>query len=281
MTVRIGVSVALTLLALSSAAAAPEIALPLADLSHIHGIEFDPGDGSALLATHHGIFRFERGGPAVLISPDRADYMGFTLTSAGAAIASGHPESGGNIGVVTSPDLGVTWTKLSDGADGPVDFHAIADASNNPAILIGLYQGGIQASTDGGKTWGWSGDAPFETFDLALAPDGGELFAATAQGVRISEDGGRSWTAIAGDIAAPTSLVSVFGDELYAYAVGQGLLVRRLSEGNWRVLAPHMGRVVPLHLAQDAANDKRLVAVTQDSAVLESLDGGGSWSPLE
>ena len=160
----------------------------MAELSHIHGIEFDPSDGSALLATHHGVFRFKPGDLAVLISPDRADYMAFILTSAGAAIASGHPESGGNIGVITSPDFGVTWTKLSDGADGPVDFHAIADASNDPAILIGLYQGGIQASTDGGKTWAWSEDAPSET---------------------------------------------------------------------------------------------RLVAVTQDSAVLESMDGGGSWSPLE
>jgi hypothetical protein len=209
---RTGVFVALTVLHLSATVAAPEIAVPLAELSHIHGIEFDPSDNSILFATHHGIFRFRNGGPAVLISPDRADYMGFTLTASGAAIASGHPESGGNLGVIQSLDFG-NWTKLSDGVDGPVDFHAIASASANPAILYGLYQGGIQTSTDAGETWQWSGDAPPQTFDIAASPDGHRLFAATAEGVRVTEDGGRSWAAIDGDIAAPTSTVSVLGDE--------------------------------------------------------------------
>lgn len=280
MKIRVAVSIAVALLTLDSAAAAPETALQLGELSHIHGIEFDPSDNSILLATHHGIFRFRSGGPAVLVSPDRADYMGFTLTASGVAIASGHPESGGNMGVIQSLDFG-SWTKLSDGVDGPVDFHAIASAPANPETLYGLYQGGIQTSTDAGKTWQWSGDAPPQTFDITASPDGRRLFAATAEGVRVTDDGGRSWAAIDGDIAAPTSTVSVFGDELLAYAVGQGFLVRGLAAKSWTVRAPDMGSIVPLHLARDPADDQRLIAVTQDSAVLESLDGGASWSPLD
>jgi len=269
-----------TLLTLNSAAAAPEIALQLGELSHIHGVEFDPSDNSILFATHHGIFRFRSGGSVVLISPDRADYMGFTLTASGAAIASGHPETGGNLGVIQSFDFG-NWTKLSDGVDGPVDFHAIASVPAAPAILYGLYRGGIQTSTDAGKTWQWSGDAPPETFDITASSDGSRLFAATAEGVRVTEDGGRTWALIDGDIAAPTSSVSVFGDELFAYAVGQGLLVRGLVAKSWTGRGPDMEGIVPLHLARDPADNLRLIAVTQDSAVLESLDGGTSWSPLD
>ena len=89
------------------------------------------------------------------------------------------------------------------------------------------------------------------------------------------------WAAIDGDIAAPTSTVYVFGEEPFAYAVGRGLLVRGLVAESWNVRAPDMGSIVPLHLGRDPADDQRLIAVTQDSAVLESLDGGTSWSPLE
>lgn len=280
MKLRLAVAAAVALLTLDSAAAAPEIALPLGELAHIHGIEFDPRDNSILLATHHGIFRYQDGGPAVLISPDRADYMGFTMTASGSAIASGHPEGGGNLGVIQSQDFR-DWTRLSDGVDGPVDFHAMASAPADAAILFGLYQGRIQTSTDAGKNWELSGDAPPRTFDIAASPDGRRLFAATAEGVRVTEDGGRSWAAIPGDINAPTSTVSVFGDELFAYSVGKGLLVRGLAAESWTVRAPDLGNTVLLHLARDPADDRRLIAVTQDSAVWETHDGGTTWSPLD
>lgn len=137
--------------------AAPETAIPLASLSHVHGLEFDPGGSALLLATHHGVFRHEPGEPAIQVSPDRSDYMGFTLKSDGTAMASGHPEAGGNNGVLISYDRGATWQHLTDGVEGPVDFHAMADAESDPLIMFGLFQGAIQHSRDGGRSWAITG----------------------------------------------------------------------------------------------------------------------------
>lgn len=261
--------------------AAPEAAMPLSDLAHIHGIEIDPSDGTILLATHFGLYRYESGQPAILVSSDRNDYMGFVLTDTGLAIASGHPENGGNLGVIGSSDLGATWTTLSPGADGPVDFHAIADAAGDPEKLFGLYGGAIQESNDAGRTWRWSGDAPGQTIDLGASADGRLLYAATANGVRISADAGETWEPISGDLSAPTTAIAVFGPEVLAYAVGHGLVARTGDARTWTVRASDMGDDVILHMAQDAKNPLRLVAVTQKSSVLESTDGGSTWRRLD
>ena len=266
---------------LGSVLAAPEAAVPLAELSHIHGVEYEGRSGAILLATHHGVYRFEPGDPAILISPDRSDYMGFTALSDGTVIASGHPEAGGNLGVLKSSDSGARWIKISDGADGPVDFHAIAAAGNDANVLYGLHQGGIQASSDAGETWRWTGDAPAQTFDIASSEDGETLFAATSAGIRVSTDGGKNWGAIPGDLPAPTSAVAMLNNHLYAYVLGHGFVRRAIEETSWQVLAPDIGGIILLHLAQYPRDTQRLVAVTQESVVLESRDGGSSWSPLE
>jgi photosystem II stability/assembly factor-like uncharacterized protein len=261
--------------------AASELTAPLSELSHIHGVEFEASGDAILFATHYGIFRFSPGAPAVLISPDQSDYMGFTMLSNGNLIASGHPENGGNLGVIESTNSGSLWTKVSDGADGPVDFHAIASPADVPDFLYGLYRGAIQVSTDGGRSWAWSGKAPPETLDLAASTDNQRLFAATSAGILISSDKGASWALLTDDALGPTSLVAVLGSQLYAYVIGHGLMRRSAIGDDWLVLAPDMGDIVPLHLAQDPKDKQRFVMVAQGSAVLESKNGGSSWSPLE
>lgn len=275
-------SIALVLIAVAApATSGEERALPLAELTHIHGIEFEVGGSAILLATHHGVYRYQSGAQAVLHSVDSFDYMGFAKLADGTFIASGHPETGGNLGVLKSSDSGAQWTKISDGVDGPVDFHAIASAGNNADILFGLYQGRIQSSTDGGESWLWSGNAPIQTIDLASSPDGATLFAATATGVRFSTDKGRSWAMLPGDLPLPTTMVSVFGGILHAYVMGHGFVRRPLADAGWETVAPDMGSTVLLHLAQDPQDNQRFVAVSQDSDVLESKNTGSSWLPLE
>lgn len=264
-----------------SANAAPETAIPLAGLAHVHGLEFEPGGDALLLATHHGVFRHEAGGPAVQVSPDRSDYMGFTLKSDGTLMASGHPEVGGNSGVLISRDRGASWQHVTDGVEGPVDFHAMADAENNPLVVFGLYQGTVQHSTDGGRIWSITGSAPAQTFDLASSSDGSILFASGPDGVSESWDAGATWNPIPGNIPIATSLVVVFGDQLYAYAVTQGLLRRTMDESVWEVVTSDMEEAVPLHMARSALDVLHLALVTQESRVLESRDGGATWAPRQ
>lgn len=256
-------------------------AVPLTAVAHIHGIAFDTSNaGTVLLATHHGIFRVGSDGMATRISPDENDYMGFTALpgAPGTFIASGHPEGGGNLGVLATETSGAGWRALSMGADGPVDFHAMSASPADPMRLYGLY-GGIQTSLDGGKTWTHVSSTPADVFDLAAYPDNDtHLFAATRNGLFETLDAGVNWTGL-GPTGIPVTLVEATLDgTLYAFYAGQGLFGRDAS-GRWSVLNASFGNDVLLHLAADPRDAKHLLAVTQNSEVRESIDGGANWQP--
>ncbi|MBU1306832.1 MAG: hypothetical protein KKF33_15100 [Alphaproteobacteria bacterium] len=261
--------------------AAPEIVTAVANLSHIHGIEFDRSDAQAVfLATHSGLYRVQLDERlARLTSEDRNDYMGFAVRpDTGAILVSGHPETGGNMGIISSHNGGKTWVPVSEGADGPVDFHAIAISETTPSTAYGLYQGGVQVSSDDGRSWAWTGSAPANTFDLAAT--GSALLAATTEGMMLSADKGLTWSEFPGDLDVPASMVKVSGDSVFAYFVGRGLVHRALTEDTWTLASNAFGDDYLLHLAV-AGDSDLLAAVTQSSRVLISKDRGASWSVLE
>lgn len=143
-----GMTVALCLLA-GNGATAQEALTELLAKTHVHGLAVDAQDGDRLLiATHHGLYSYGLSSGAVgQVSKTNDDFMGFSPDPAkpGAMFASGHPSVGGNLGVIVSQDGGRTWSKLSDGADGPVDFHAMEVSRADAAEMM--------ASQDGGTTW--------------------------------------------------------------------------------------------------------------------------------
>ncbi|WP_439599959.1 WD40/YVTN/BNR-like repeat-containing protein [Devosia sp.] len=261
----------------TSGASSEELAL--SELSHIHGVGFDASEpGSILLATHYGVYRADSDGKAEAISVNADDYMGFSLDPGDSdrLLASGHPGQGGNLGVIQSTDGGVTWNKISDGVSGPVDFHAMSISRADPKVIYGLF-GGIQISRDGGSTWTLAGPAPGEVIDLAAAPmDVDTLFAGTAQGLMVSKDGATSWTLAGPDGVATTMVESAADSSLYVFFAGTGLY-RLAPEGSWAELSTSFGAHYLLHLAADPADPAHLVAVTEESAVLESRDGGKTW----
>lgn len=273
---------ALFLAALSPATAAIGAeAVTLSDLdkqTHYHGLAVDPTDPSRLyLATHHGFYLVSSDGTAIRRSPVQ-DFMGFTPhpTDPSVLYASGHPSSGGNLGFLLSADGGATWTQVSAGADGPVDFHQMDVSPADPRVIYGAY-GGIQVSRDSGKTWEIAGPAPDGLIALAAAaasPD--RLYAATRNGLAISEDGGVLWQrgAFAGEVV---SMVAT-GPEgrLYAYVVGRGLMMATEDKaGDWSSLSTD-GRVL-LHLAIDGRHPTRLFAIAHEAGILQSEDGGRTW----
>ena len=110
-------ALAVAVVGLAAWSSLPAKPMSLSEISHIHGVAFDPFEpGAILLATHYGVYRAKPNGNAAAVSSDRNDYMGFTLdpANAGRVFASGHPAGGGNMGVIVSADGGATWAQLFD-----------------------------------------------------------------------------------------------------------------------------------------------------------------------
>ena len=230
--------------------------IPVSEVSHIHGIAVDQDDPEALLlATHYGVYRAE-GGSARRISRTADDFMGFTAhpTDLQRYYASGHPAGGGNLGVLVSEDGGRTWQQMSEGANGPVDFHAMDVSAADPDVMYGLY-GQVQVSRDGGETWQTAGTPPADTFGLAASAIEPEVvYAATRGGLMQSRDAGESWS-IVHATGQPVSMVEVAPDgTVFAFVAGEGLVRAAEPEMQWEKLRAKLGQRVLLHPAIDPSN---------------------------
>ena len=253
--------------------------------THFHGLAVGPADSSRIyLATHHGLYLVGTDGGAQRVSEVR-DYMGFTAHPSEASIlfASGHSAGGENLGFIVSKDGGRSWTKLSDGIGGPVDFHQMDVSKADPRVIYGVYQS-LQRSTDGGQTWELVGEPPADLISLAASSiDVNTVYAATQSGLQRSTDAGRTWE-LRSD--RPTTMVYVTRDGMvYAFMIGTGLV--RATEKNlaWQVASKDFGPEYILHFAADPRDARRVYAVTYNprtrtQSVIASRDGGERWAPL-
>lgn len=287
LTVLTTILLAAAALFLSVPAAHAQSGIPLTELlrsTHIHGLAVDRADsGRLLIATHHGLHVLRLGGSTVEpVSERRDDFMGFTPhpTNAAMLYASGHPARGGNLGFIASANGGRTWSMLSPGVGGPVDFHQMDVSKADPSVIYGVH-GGLQVSRDGGRNWSRVGSAPDGLIDLAASSiDPGRLYAATKQGLLVSEDGGRGWRA-AHVQRRPASMVTVTTEgALYAFVLGSGLLRAEEPSLNWRTISNDFEDRYLLQLAVDPENASRMVASTHQNELLASDDGGQTWHML-
>jgi photosystem II stability/assembly factor-like uncharacterized protein len=262
--------------------ASAEETIRVSDVSHVHGLAVDKEDPSRLyLATHYGVYRTGPDGAATRVSGNKHDYMGFSPhpdpDKTGVFYASGHPAGGGNLGVILSEDGAKTWQQISEGANGPVDFHAMDVSPADPSRIYGYY-GDIQVSRDGGRSWEVAGRPGSDTFDVAAsAKDPDTVYAATREGLMRSQDAATTW-APAHIVTKPSTMVEVANDgTAYAFQVETGLLKTAEPSLGWSVVSSDFGDSVLLHLAVHPENTDLLYAVTQDSKILRSDDGGKTW----
>ena len=266
----VAVTAVLTACASGDAEPAASTALPS---DHVHAVAVNPGDDHVYLATHEGLFdlggaRPERVGPVI-------DLMGFTVAGPDHFYASGHPGPGTDlpqpVGLLESTDGGLTWTPLSRG--GESDFHALTASTSG----VAGFDGAVRTSADG-VTWGAPPPPPAAPFDLAASPGGAALLATTEEGLLRSDDVGATWSAVEG---TPLLLLVEWADTQTAVGVTPegAIVVSDDGAKTWEQVGDIGTSPQALGVQRAASGDLRVLVVT-GSAVLESLDGGTTFTPL-
>lgn len=253
-------------------------------LQDAHGLAVDRKNPSRVyIATHTGLLALKNDTELVRVSDARDDYMGFSAHPKDANVfySSGHPSGGGNIGFQKSSDGGKTWSKVSNGVGGPVDFHAMTVSQADPNIIYGTYNGQLQRSTNEGKDWDVVQTAPSGIYSLATnTDDSAVLYAGTANGLKSSNDKGATWSGLnlAGTVAT-VSANPINSNELVAYVVDTGLMISTDSGKSWKQLDGYKGDLV-MHIAYDPQNADTMYLVNQSLEIYKTTDGATTWSKV-
>ncbi len=254
-------------------------------LQDAHGLAVDRKDSSKVyIATHTGLLVLKNDGEMQRVSEAEDDYMGFSAhpTDAGTFYTSGHPHHGGNLGFQKSTDGGKTWQKISDGAGGPVDFHAMTVGQADPSLVYGTYRGQLQRSTDEGKTWEVLKSAPGSIIALATSTTIKDtVYAGTTDGLYVSQNRGDEWSKVESINGAIATLAvnPKNGQELVAYTQAQGMTRSADGGATWGKLGGYTGSMV-MHLAYDPQNPTTMYLVNQDLEIHKSNDGGETWKKI-
>lgn len=263
---------------------------PEQSITHGHGLAVDVADsGNLYIATHHGLLVLKDQKDLFRLGGSRDDLMGFTPhpTDPNVFYSSGHPASGGNLGFQVSDDGGYSWTKISNGEKGPVDFHAMTISPVNPSLLYGWYQGNLQRSEDGGKIWKivntkllavhLTTDTIKENIVYASTPNG--------QGVQVSSDKGETWQSLSKDLEG--GQVSVFAvnpennKEMFVFSERLGGLAKSLDGGlTWTKSNEKFNGETLLYIAYDRKVPASIYSLTHENAIYNSVDGGEIWKKI-
>jgi photosystem II stability/assembly factor-like uncharacterized protein len=250
-------------------------------LSDIHGLEVDINDPDRLyLPNHQGLYVQGDDGTISKVGENSDDFMGFSVspTDNNVFFASGHPRTGGNFGLIKSVDGGVNWQDLSDGLNGPVDFHTMAVDSKNDDYIYGYYAGALQRSLDGGESWEYLNDAPDQIIQLSAGIKQGQIYAATSNGLYLSDDQGNTWnlTAFTGETVIAIEVNPASG-QMLANTTAQGLVTSNDSGETWDTSDFSTSDTV-LYVASSVSEPTKSYLVTKSLKIYQSTDRGATWT---
>lgn len=259
-------------------------------ISHGHGLAVDVKDPNKLyIATHYGLLVLMNEKDLFRVGKSRDDYMGFSPhpTDPNVLFSSGHPSYGGNIGFQKSEDRGFTWKKVSNGVNGPVDFHAMAVSPVNPNLIYGWYQGNLQRSTDQGKNWEIVNRDLLPVYLAVDSQDENTVYAATprGQGVMVSRDRGVSWNSLSPELeGGAVSVIAVHPKDakillVFSEKLG-GLGKSTDQDGTWKKVNEDFGGETILHIAFDRNNPNVVYALTHENKLYKSVDAGDTWNNI-
>jgi hypothetical protein len=277
----------------------PAILTPVPSISyqshnHIHGLGYDSKNGRLFIATHYGIFIWKEG-KLFQLGQSRDDFMGFSLHPSNSDViyTSGHPQSGGNMGVMKSENGGMTFERIFRGLSGEsVDFHSMIISPANPNVLYGWFQQRLYRTKDGGKSWQFASGAglPQEGFCWGapcLAADGqkeGTLYAGTPNGLLASHDFGESWKVLNAQLGGIVGVGNDPSNPKRLFAFTQNLGLASSEDGGEKWQARNSGiRLSPKEFvfgfAFDRQSSKNLFAATGEQ-IFRSTDGGRNWEKI-
>jgi photosystem II stability/assembly factor-like uncharacterized protein len=253
-----------------------------ATISHIHGLGVD-ATGVLYVATHYGLVR-QSGDSWVYASADQDDHMGFSLQpNASVMYRSGHSQDRPSLGVESSTD-GAQWTHLSDVADPPVDFHAMAVSFADKNSLWGWDSGGRGTfhSTDGGKSWTALQPKGIERqiYVLSGAAKPDEVYAGTMSGLHRSTDGGTTWQTVAG--VGSGWVIAIGADpkdpkHLMAFAESG---MRTTTDGGTTWTSAGTGLPKEVTSLAISPMDAKVAFAADSSKIYKTTDGGKTWTAL-
>jgi mono/diheme cytochrome c family protein len=261
---------------------------PTDRLSRISGLllasrEASEGSVSLYIATQYGLLRARPDGMASLVPGLEAGLTSLAVNPENPRmmLTSGYAPDGNKLGVMMSPDGGESWTRISDGANGPVAFQAIAISHADPEIVYAVANE-LQISRDAGRTWKSGGKLPADVFGLAASSvKVGALYIATKGGLLFSRDDGVSWKPAYAAPRPATMVRAAPGGRLYAFVYGIGLITTQEPGLAWETLSRDFADRYILDLALDPGDPKRLYATVDTGAIMTSGDGGKSWTSFE
>lgn len=255
-------------------------------ITHGHGLAVDVADSNKVyIATHHGLLALTNDKNLNRIGQSQDDYMGFTPhpTDPKIFFSSGHPSTGGNMGFLKSEDGGFSWKKVSNGENGPVDFHAMTVSPIDPNIIYGFYRDRLQRSTDGGQTWQSFGTKFVVTNLVADPKDVNIVYATNPQGlgIMVSKNKGEGWDRLSEELkdTVVTALAINPQDSSKMLSFSEKLGLAKSSNGgqNWEKINADFGGEVPLFISFSKQNPETIYLLTEKNSIYKSSDGGATW----
>lgn len=168
----------------------------------------------------------------------------------------------------------------------PLHIRAVTATADGGAIMAAVHVGGIPRSTDGGKTWAPTIPVKFDVHEVHAHPSLPMVAAATAVGLCVSQDDGRTWNVIADGLEITNSLaVAVLADEVL-FSIQDGPFTERSQIWRWQIQGQRIeqvrqglpewlkGKVDTSHIA---ANNGQAAIVDEGGDLWLSRAGSTDW----